>query len=68
MEVLDVDEETLREQFSNRVKSVEFYTVNQSHEKQVQVFPKKQGSQNLLKSKYRIAYKESLFEGNDLLV
>ena len=68
MEVLDVDEESLREHFSNRIKSVEFYTVNQNQEKQVQVFSKKQGTQDLLKSKHRITFKESLFEGNDLLV
>ena len=40
MELFEVEEDGLQEQLSEIIKDIEFYTVDQSSVKQVQVFPK----------------------------
>ena len=67
MELFEVEEDGLQEQLSEIIKDIQFYTVDQSSVKQVQVFPKNLSSLGQF-NRYEIAYKESLFEGNDLQV
>ena len=40
MELFEVEEDGLQEQLSEIIKDIQFYTVDQSSVKQVQVFPK----------------------------